>query len=260
MVEPFERHIVKLSESSKFIAPFQLVAVLHFQTVQTRGLIAALSDQVRVGEYLLNVDDPSSTARNAGIQLLNAAAYEAICCYSAKSRYLAATTTLVASPSLHVEAVLQEIATWIIAEYTLNLTGSTYVGHASSSIVLPGFFAALDLAIDISKQFPATNKGFLETAVRFQQVLTSIQGGAHPSSLPSIDCAGARRQEKQYRGYAKALGSGLTICDIGHPYFKAVFGAGCPVCGRRVQPDDEMFREAGEHLFEDKFLAAMRRL
>ena len=237
-----------------------MMVSLQLQTIETRGLVVAMSDQVRIAEHLIDADDSSFTMRNTGIQLLRGAAAEAISCYSSQSSLLAAAASgLQTSPSLHVEVRLQQVLAWVLAEYALSASQTISPHHMSSSDALRRFPASLDVAIDVSKHFPATNKPFLASAVALQGVLSSISRG-EAFSLPSIDYSGVRKVEKQYRGYSRAVGSGLAVCRVGHPYFEAVFGEGkCPVCGTRVLLDDEEFRAASEHLFEDKFLAAMKR-
>ncbi len=263
VVVPFEKHLAKLSESCRIIPAYQLVVSLHLHTIQTRGLIVALSDQVQVAEYLVGAQDSSSILRKTGTQLLRGAAAEAISCYQSQANLLVAAPGLQSSPSLHVEARLQEVLAWILAESALNAARMTSPTHMSSSDALCRFSASLDVAVDVSKHFPATNKPFLASVDAFRRVLSSIARGEYASSLPAIDYSGVRKIEKQYRGYSRAVGSGVAVCSIGHPFFEAVFGVGkggCPVCGVRVQLDDEAFRAAGAFLFEDKFLAAMKRL
>ena len=239
-----------------------MMVSLHLQTIQTRGLVVALSDQVRVAGHLVDADDPTSMLRITGIELLRGAAAEAISCYRSLSSLIAAAPALPTSPSLHVEARLQEILAWIVAERALNTAQMSSAAHTSSADTLRRFSASLNVAIDVSKHFPATHKPFLASAAVLQGVLSSISRGEAFSLPSSIDTSGVRKVEKQYRGYSRAVGSGLAVCRVGHPFFEAVFGSeakGCPVCGVRVQLDDEAFRAAGEHLFENKFLAAMKR-
>ena len=230
------------------------------KTIEARGLVVALFDQIKIGESLINAEDSSSTMRNTGIQLLRAAAAEAISCYRSTSALISGVPGLLSSPSLHVEARLQEIVAWILADYALNASQTASSAHSVPSDAIPAFSASLGVAVDLCKHFPAANKPFLTSAEACQRVLSSIARGEYAFSLPTIDYSGARKLEKQFRGYSRCVGAGVLVCSSGHPFFEAVFAGGCPACGKRVQLDDEAFRAAGEFLFEDKFLAAMKRL
>jgi hypothetical protein len=123
--------------------------------------------------------------------------------------------------------------------------------------------ASLNVAVDVSKHYPSTHKPFLDCAGEIKRVLEGVSTGSYPEKLPRIDSSAARAREKEFGKYANLQTTGLsaTLCEKAcHPFFKEVFGVGCPDCGKRVELQDEVFREMGKHLFEEEFLVAMRKL
>jgi hypothetical protein len=60
-------------------------------------------------------------------------------------------------------------------------------------------------------------------------------------SVPKVNVSGAVRLEKQYRDYARAGVSGVSVCEVGHLYSNEGFAGGCPVCRKRVESESKEF-------------------
>ena len=90
-------------------------------------------------------------------------------------------------------------------------------------------------------------------------MLGSYDGIQSPAASAVITYSGNRKIEKQLQATSRVRGA-VSVCFAGgHPFFEE--GKGCLLCGGvRQELNDEVFREAGEHLYEESFLAAMRAL
>jgi hypothetical protein len=248
-MQTFESSLAQLQKACAFIKPYCLTLDTHLQTIQSRCLVVALTDQVRVAECF------SSTAQATRVQLLRAAAAEAIVAYHVKEKLVRTSTTLQSSPLLQCEAHLQAVSFWLLAEYALNAAESTSEAHEPSSSALSSLESSLDMVVSLAGCFSST-KPFMETASRLRQAFDDISLGLLSFALPRIDCSSVRAVEKGFRGVA--AGS-LVLCPVGHPFPEKVFGDGCPVCGKVVRSREDEFRLAGKKLFEEQFLMVLRR-
>ena len=242
---------------------------LRLTILQRRARNAWIFDCLRVSKYLVGLEDPSLEVQRMGELLRVRASRE---CWKgiAECEEALAKAMTAKAPAIEVEMRLQQIQ----LSHLLNITlTSDLENRAPMPCMAPS--ESLDQATLLCRRFPDTAGRFLGIVNKFVQLKLKNKSrdaqrtsGAYQhthalSSLPRTYNCEYRRTELAWGEHV--IGS-LEICRrAGHRNSretKAFSTEVCPECGRemlKVEGMEEERRRAGECLFEDRFLEAMKR-
>lgn len=282
---PFERSVSWLQDSLPGALTSLTKRTIHptlslrFTILEHRARNLWICDCLRVSEYLLGLDDPSLEVQRMGEVLQIQASKE---CWKGIAECEEAITkaAMAEAPAIEVEIRLQQIQLSHLLD--IALAGESGVESPAPTMAPEAPSESLDKALQLCRRFP-------DTAGRFSGLVIGFGKGGNADRNKSKDI---KATGGHLSGYALSNlprtsnfescqtelawgehGVGcLEICTRGgHPYSREMKGKldggeGCPECGReqvgeweKVERMKEEGRRAGECLFEDRFLEAMRK-
>lgn len=280
---PFERSIAWLQET----IPAALSSItkrtihptfsLRFTILHRRARNLWIFDCLRVSRYLTSLDDPSLEVQRMAELLRMRASRE---CWTGISECEGALTKALTAkaPAIEVEIRLQQIQLSHLLD--LTLAGDADTDAAPISTMTPDApVDSLRKAIDLCRQFPDTAGRFSKLVDGFADVgkkknnnnSTDAKQSQIPTVLSSMPRTCNNESRKAELGWGEHLAGSLHVCArAGHAYSRETQvkanTQGCPECGRDIIKDAKIQAEqmeaegkkAGECLFEDQFLLAMK--
>ncbi|KAK6364227.1 hypothetical protein LTS17_012398 [Exophiala oligosperma] len=261
VIDHIQSQISKVSESFPNVAKtYELPFRFRFDVLEYRIIGIRIADSLQMAGYLLDLRDPSYGVQRQGMTMLEYAYRESVACANCCEEMLK-NDRITLSPLIDVELRLHQIQFGLFAVATRGkmrvLGTSIKVGDAAALIDDAATVKdKLKKVMDICEHYPNTHKLLLETATDFMQALERSEFMADTLNVPKIKNRGMRDIEKRWGHYE--VGS-PEVCDKGHVYSARTFPEGfCPECGTMSMTDKEIYQETSKHLFEDRFLEAMR--
>ncbi|KIY03382.1 uncharacterized protein Z520_00073 [Fonsecaea multimorphosa CBS 102226] len=256
VVDRFESGITALHQVLPNIIPsYNLSFHLHLDVLEYRVVGVRLADALKLSNHLLPLKDPSFGVQRLGLKMIQFAYKESVSCVNYCQGALE-NTLIGTNPSIEAEIRVQQLQFMLFAKSTrAQLSG---LGHPvnDNTVIMDGATvkAGLEAVSAISRRSPGTCAGLMATA---QDIATAFeyQDGSEPSSIPKIKNDYTKQVENLWGRHELGF---LSMCSRSHPYSAKTFSDGCPNCEKQAQLSaDEVFRESGKHLFEQKFLRFM---
>jgi hypothetical protein len=209
-----------------------------------------------MANHLLGLQDPSFGVQRQGMKMLEYVHKESLArvdhCQDALNNNLVKT-----SPVIDAEIRLHQVQFSLFAKATkskLSALGATMEGAVSvtDDTAIKG---KLDEVMEICEHYPDTHKLLMDTTAEFMQAIDRADVMEDTICIPKVKTRGVREIEKLWAQHE--VGS-LKVCAKSHVYSAKTFPNCCPECGRKVMTDRELYQKTSKHLFEDRFLTAMR--
>jgi hypothetical protein len=269
---------VKQNTSCQTVHP---IFSLRLDILDRRARNLWIFDCLRVSQYLVGLNDPSLEVQRMGEVLRVRVSKE--CWRGIGECEDILKKTGGTTPAIEVEVRLLQVQLHHLLDIALAAAadgGETVAkGPSPASMTPEPAIESLQKAAQLCRRFPDTAGRFMGLVSAFSRISPQKQRKVDPSSslstLPRTNTYDSRRVELSLGEHVVGH---LKICERwGHPYCgsnsttaeeKARGSperAGCTECGREKRVEagmgmemKEEGRKAGEKLFEDKFLEAMR--
>ncbi|ERF69407.1 hypothetical protein EPUS_05952 [Endocarpon pusillum Z07020] len=240
---------------------------LRLTILQRRARNAWTLDCLRVSSYLVGLEDPSLEVQRMGELLRIRASKE--CwkgiaeCNTAVEKAITAKT-----PAIEVELRLQQVQLSHLLDIALALgRGSAQLDTLLPTMTPEPASESVQKTVHICRRFPDTAGKFgglvskfvkFASEQRYDKDDTLQRCTSQLASLPQSCTYETRKTELTW---GECVGGSVAVCELGgHPYSSEM--SGCPECRRikEVERVEEEARKAGECLFEERFLQAMKGL
>ncbi|KAK5225217.1 hypothetical protein LTR47_009642 [Exophiala xenobiotica] len=257
VIDCIQSQIAKAHDAFPNIArSYDLKFHSHFDALEYRVIGIRIQDTVRMANHLLGLQDPSFGVQRQGMKMLEYVHKESLArvdhCQNALNNDRVKT-----SPMIDAEIRLHQVQFSLFAKATkskLSALGTTVEGAVSATddTAIKG---KLDEVMEICEHYPDTHKLLMDTTAEFIQAIDRADVMEDTICIPKVKTRGVREIEKLWAQHE--VGS-LKVCAKSHVYSTKTFPQGCPECGRKVMTDRELYQKSSKHLFEDRFLTAMR--
>ncbi|KAI1630197.1 hypothetical protein EDD37DRAFT_557542 [Exophiala viscosa] len=259
VIDRIQFNVGKQHEAFPDIVPSYVFVFHHqFDVLECRVISVRLSDTLRLASHLLGLQDPSFGVQRQALKMLEYAHKEAMGCIEFCQGALD-NEVISTSPRIDAEIRLHQIHFNLVAKAIKSKLSRSGVSQDSDLSKSDDDLieAKLKAVSDICEHYPSSLGLFMATATEFVQLLKRETGMEDNVRIPGVQTGKVREIEKTWSQFEVGH---LTVCVKMHPYSAKTFSQGCPECGKRVMTGREVYQQTSAHLFEDRFLEAMRKI
>lgn len=230
----------------------------HFDVLEYRVISVRMADTLRLANYLLGLEDPSLGVQRQGLKMLEYTNKESLACikYCQKAFDSDVVRT---SPCIEAEIRLHQVHFSLIAMATKSKLAQFGMPQEVDVAAedRDAIKAKLSAISDICQHYPDSHRLFMATVTDFMQTLDRETGMEDNLQIPGVKIGEVREIEKVWAQHEVGH---LKVCGKLHAYSARTFPQGCPECGRKVMTQQEIYQKTSSHLFEERFLEAMRKI